>query len=434
METLIRKALIEHQQHYGPLRIGMIGAGYMGRPTVYQIARYVPEMTVAAIASRKTADAIAAYQQAGISPVVEVDSLASLQQALAANKPAVCAEGLLLCQADGIDVVLDMTGNAEFAAQAALTAFQHGKHFITYTSELVATAGSILDLKAQQAGVMFSMADGDQPGVTMNLWHFVRSIGVTPLVCGNIKGLQDPYRTPTTQAGFAKQWGQKAHMVTSFADGTKMSFEMSVIANATGMRAPKRGLNGFDLPVGFPVEDLTGHYRYEELAGSDGIVDYVVGASPAPGVYIIGATQDPVHQQFLRLYKLGDGPLYCFYHPYHLCHMEVPYSIARAVLLNDPVLTTSGPSRVVVVAIAKRDLQAGETLDGIGHYMTYGECENTVTVDAEGLLPIIFSQGARLLQDVAKDQPVRLADVSPPAGGVLYDLYQQQRQHFPPAA
>ncbi|NSW50937.1 MAG: NAD(P)-dependent oxidoreductase [Anaerolineae bacterium] len=428
---IIRRALRQYADANGPLRIGMIGAGFMGRPVAQQITRYVAGMEIAAIASRKIEDAVHAYRNAGVEETVRVDSVAALALALQHRQPAVMEDGLLLCQAEGIDVVLDMTGNAPFAARAALSAFAHGKHFITYTAELVSVAGSILDHKAREAGVAFSMADGDQPGVIMNLWHFVNSIGIQPLVCGNIKGLQDPYRNPTTQEGFARQWNQKPHMVTSFADGTKVSFEMSVIANATGMRAPKRGLNGFDLAPGFPVEDLTRYYDYEALKDTEGIVDYVVGASPAPGIYIIGGTDDPVQRQYLRLYKLGEGPLYTFYRPYHLCHFEVGYSIARAVLLHDPVLTTTGPARVEVVAIAKRDLKAGEVLDGIGYYMTYGECENASVVQREGLLPILFAAGCRLKHDLRRDTAIRLADVEQPAGDILRALYEEQMAMFP---
>jgi predicted homoserine dehydrogenase-like protein len=219
-------------------------------------------------------------------------------------------------------------------------------------------------------------------------------------------------------------------MVTSFADGTKVSYEMAVVANATGTRVPKRGMNGFDLPVGKPVEELTELYDYDRLKDTAGIVDYVVGASPAPGIYIIGATEDPGQQQYLRLYKLGDGPLYCFYTPYHLCHFEVPLSIARAVLFNDVTIMPDRKPTVHVIAVAKRHLKAGEVLDGIGYYMTYGECENADVVEIQGLLPMIFAKGCRLQNDIPQDAAIKLSDVTSPESTVLWNLYQEQKEFY----
>ncbi len=427
---LAMTALKAYFKEHGPIRVGLIGAGYMGRPVTYQIVHFMPEIKIVAIASRKVTDAQRAYQEAGVENAVVTDSLQALETALAENTPAVLADGLLLCQAEGVDVVLDMTGNAFFAAQAALACFDHHKHFVTYTAELAGTVGSLLSEKAKTAGVTFTMADGDQPGVTMNLFHFVNSLGIKPLVCGNIKGLQDPYRNPTTQEGFARQWGQKPHMVTSFADGTKVSFEMAVIGNATGMRVPQRGMNGFELEHGKPVEELVELYDYDALKDTDGIVDYVVGASPAPGIYILAGTEDPIQRKYLRLYKLGEGPLYCFYTPYHLCHFEVHNSIARAVVFNDVTIMPDRKPTVEVITVAKRDLKAGETLDGIGYYMTYGECENTEIVDSEGLLPMIFAEGSRLRNDIPKDTAIQLSDVALPGETLLWRLYQEQKEFY----
>lgn len=427
---LVVTALKKYYAENGPIRVGMVGAGFMGRPVTYQITNFVPEIVLVGIASHQVSDAELAYKEAGVLDVSVVDTLPFLEAAIEAGIPAVMADGLLLCQAEGVDVVLDMTGNALFAAQAALESFAYGKHFVTYTAELAGTVGPILTEKAEAAGVTFTMADGDQPGVIMNLFHFVKSLGIKPLVCGNIKGLQDAYRNPTTQEGFAKKWGQKAHMVTSFADGTKVSFEMAVVANATGMIVSKRGMNGFELERGKPVEELTEFYDYEVLKNTDGIVDYVVGASPAPGIYILAGTDDPVQKKYLQLYKLGEGPLYCFYTPYHLCHFEVHHSIARAMLLNDVTIMPDRKPLVEVVTIAKRDLKAGEVLDGIGYYMTYGECENADIVDAEGLLPMIFAEGCRLKHDVPKDGAVKYSDVELSEPTILWDLYQEQKEFY----
>src|SRR5690606_3380956 len=159
--------------------------------------------------------------------------------------------------------------------------------------------------------VIYSFMDGDQPAVQMNLFRFVKGIGVTPVLCGNIKGLHDPYRNPTTQEAFARRWGQKPHMVASFADGTKISFEQAIVANATGMSVGRRGMFGPTVPTGTPIKETVNLYP-AELLRQPGIVDYVVGAEPAPGVYVIGTHDHPQQRHYLNLYKLGEGPFYVF--------------------------------------------------------------------------------------------------------------------------
>jgi predicted homoserine dehydrogenase-like protein len=297
-------------------------------------------------------------------------------------------------------------------------------------AELDGTVGPILKVYADRAGVILTAADGDQPGVQMNLYRFVKSIGLTPLLCGNIKGLQDPYRTPATQQGFAERWGQNVNMVTSFADGTKISFEQAIVANGTGMRVARRGMYGYD-HAGH-VDELTKRYDVDELRGLGGIVDYVVGSKPAPGVFVFGAHDDPKQRHYLNLYKLGEGPLYSFYTPYHLCHFEVPLSVARAVLFNDPVLQPLGGPLVDVVATAKRDLRAGETIDALGGYMTYGQCENADVVQRDALLPMGIAAGCELVRAVAKDEVLTYADVGLPPNRLSDRLRAEQEAHFAP--
>jgi predicted homoserine dehydrogenase-like protein len=186
----------------------------------------------------------------------------------------------------------------------------------------------------------------------MNLYRFVKSLGLTPLLCGNIKGLQDRYRNPTTQAGFAKQWGQTPHMVTSFADGTKISFEQAIVANATGMKVAQRGMLGYNYTG--HIDEMVGMYDIDQLRKLGGIVDYVVSAKPSPGVFIFAAANDNKQKHYLNYGKLGAGPLYSFYTPYHLTIFEVPLSIARAILFKDVVISPLGGPMVDVVATAKR--------------------------------------------------------------------------------
>jgi predicted homoserine dehydrogenase-like protein len=250
------------------------------------------------------------------------------------------------------------------------------------------------------------------------------------VLCGNIKGLHDPYRNPTTQEDFARRWGQNPQMVTSFADGTKISFEQAIVANAVGMRVARRGMHGYEVEGGTPIEEAAGRFSDDELLGGPGIVDYVVGAVPSPGVFVLGTHEDPTQRHYLELYKLGKGPLYCFYTPYHLCHFEVPTTVARAVLFGDATIAPEDGPRVDVAAAAKTALSVGTTLDGLGGYTTYGLAENADVFATERLLPIGLAEGCRLLRDVSRDDVLSYDDVELPPGRLADRLRAEQDERF----
>jgi predicted homoserine dehydrogenase-like protein len=421
---ILDKALEKRAAEGRPIRVGMIGAGAMGRGCANQIVNAVQGMDLVAIANRTVSVARRAYDEAGREGAVEADTLTGLEDLIRTGIPAITSDFELLCQSGQIDAILELTGSVEFGARACLAAIAGGKHFITMNAELDGTLGPLMRRRAEAAGVIYSVSDGDQPGVQMNLWRHVRAMGLTPLVCGNVKGLHDPYRTPETQKGFAEKWGQDPAMVTSFADGTKISFEQAIVANATGMCVARRGMGGRDFRG--HVDELTTHYDIDELKDLGGVVDYVVGAQPGPGVFVLASHDDPRQKHLLNLYKLGEGPLYSFYTPYHLCHFEVPFSIARAVDFGDTVLAAPDGIRVDVVATAKTDLKAGQTLDGFGGFLTYGLCENAPVVRREGLLPIGLAEGCTLTRDVAKDSVLGFDDVRVPQGRLIDALRAEQ--------
>jgi predicted homoserine dehydrogenase-like protein len=182
-------------------------------------------------------------------------------------------------------------------------------------------------------------------------------------------------------------------------------------------------------PEAKDVHDALELFDADELVERP-IVDYLVGAEPAPGVFVLGHHDHPVQRAYLDLYKLGAGPLYVFYRPYHLCHFEVPATLARAVLFGDATVAPLDGPRVDVVAAAKRELHAGETLDGIGFFMTYGLAENAEVVAAEKLLPMGLAEGCRLARDVAKDAVLTYADVQVPAGRLCDRLRSEQAARF----
>jgi predicted homoserine dehydrogenase-like protein len=429
--VIVDNALKRRQEENNPVRVAMIGAGFMGRGIANQICNSVPGMELVAITNRTIDQAKRAYSEAGVESIEYTTQKNVLENNIREGKYTITDNASIVCEAEGIDAIIEVTGAIEFSSHLILKAFENKKHVILMNAEVDGTIGPILKVYADKAGVIVTNADGDQPGVEMNLYRFVKSLGVKPVLCGNIKGLHDPYRNPTTQQGFAKQWGQNPSMVTSFADGTKISFEQAIVANGTGMKVAKRGMYGPTVPSGTPLKDVFQDlYPLESLLEGEGIVDYVVGADPGPGVFVLGTHDDPKQQHFLNLYKLGTGPLYLFYTPYHLCHFEVPLTVARAVLFNDAALTPIGKPMVSVVAAAKIDLKKGETIDGLGCYMTYGLCENYETSLEQNLLPIGLAEGCVLKRDIAKDAVITFDDVELPAGRLCDELWREQVSHF----
>ena len=425
---IIDKALQAREDAGNPIRVGMIGAGFMGRGLAIQIAESTPGMRLVAISNRTVSRAGETYRDAGIDNAEMVTSVSSLEDAIHNNRPAITDDAMLLAEAGNIDCLVEVTGAIEFGAHVVMRAIEHHKHMVLMNAELDGTVGPLLKAYADRAGIVLTGCDGDQPGVEMNLYRYVKDIGLEPLLCGNIKGLQDEYRNPTTQEGFAKKWGQTPTMVTSFADGTKISYEQALVANATGMKVAQRGMLGYDHDG--HIDELTTRYDVEMLRAHGGIVEYVVGAKPAPGVFVLGTHDNPKQWHYLNYYKMGPGPLYSFYTPYHLCHFEVPTSVARAVLFNDAVIQPMGAPMVEVVATAKKDLKAGEEIDCIGGYTMYGQCENSDIVAQERLLPVGIAEGCRLKRDVLKDATLTYDDIELPEGRLIDTLYAEQQRHF----
>ena len=424
---IIDNALKAREAAGNPIRVGMIGAGFMGRALLNQIVNTTPGERMVAVYNRHLDKAVEAYRYGGLEPEI-ARTQGELEDAIAKGTPVVTDDWTLLTRSSQIDALIDVTGAVEFGAHMVMDAFANGKHVVLMNAELDGTIGPILQVYAKKAGVVLTCCDGDQPGVEINLFRYVSGLGLIPRVMGNIKGLQDPYRNPTTQQGFAEKWGQNPVMVTSFADGSKVSFEQTIVANACGLKVPKRGMFGRDHHG--HVDELTKMYDLDMLREVGGIVDYVVGASPNPGIYCLAEHPDPKHRHYLNLYKLGEGPLYSFYTPWHLCHFEVPNTVARVVLFGDAAGIPLGGPMVEVCAVAKKDLKAGEMLDDYGMYMTYGEAVNTDEMRRERYLPEGLADGCRLQRDVPKDQVLRYDDVELPEGRLADKLRDEQNEHF----
>lgn len=419
------RALAERQQNNNPIHVAVVGAGYSGRNIAYQIIKSFPGIRVVAISNRTLDAARNAYSAAGVNDVRVVETSHALEQAVRQQSFAITSDPAVLCGCDEIEVIVDATGTVEFGAGVVLRAIENGKHAILMNVELDATLGPILKAKADRAGVMYSNSDGDEPGVAMNMIRFVRSIGLKPVVAGNLKGLYDPYRTPDTQRKFADAHNQKATTMTSFADGTKLSMELTVLANATGFGVAKRGMHG---PALAHVNDSS-KFFIDKLRNG-GMVDFLVGASPSNGAFVLGYSEDLVKAAYLKYLKMGDGPLYTFYTPFHLPQLEIPLTVARAVLFKDATVAPIGAPVCDAVAIAKRDLKSGEVLDGIGGFTCYTLIDNYPESRRARTLPIGVSEGCKLKMDIPKDAPITYDAVELPVGRVCDRLRQEQEECF----
>ncbi len=422
---LVDKALAERAASGKPVNVGIVGAGYSGRNVAYQIINSFPGLRLVAIANRTLAAAHDAFVKAGVEDVRSVETTDALEQAIQQGAAAVTDDADIVCRAAGIDVIVEATGTIEFGAGVVLKAVENGKHIILLNVELDATLGPILKTYADRAGVVYSNSDGDEPGVAMNMIRFVRTIGLKPVLAGNLKGLYDRYRTPETQRGFAEKNNQKATTMTSFADGTKLSMELTVLGNATGFRVGKRGMYG---PALGHVNDSAAFYADKVLDG--GMVDFLVGAAPSNGAFVLGYTTDAVKAAYLKYLKMGDGPFYVFYTPFHLPQLEIPLTVARAALFRDATVAPLGAPTCDSISIAKRDLKAGETLDGLGGFTCYALVENYDRSVQENALPIGVSEGCKLKRDVAKDQSITYDDVVLPEGRLCDRLRQEQAERF----
>lgn len=422
---IVDTALAKREAGGNPVQVALIGAGYMGQGIVLQIEKYVEGMRVAGIANRTLSKARKAFKNAGFDPLT-AGNVSDVEDAIIKAKPVVTEDPFLLCQAEGIDVIIEATGDVEFSARVAMAAIENRKHLVLMNAELDATVGPILKVYADRAGVIITNADGDQPGVMMNLYRFVKSIGYQPVLNGNIKGLQDYYRTPETQKGFAEQHHISPKMATSFADGTKISMENAVVANATGFKVGRRGMYG---PRCNHVREAVDFFPKDKMIAT-GLVDFILGAEPGPGVFVIGYNEDPVRQDYMKYFKMGDGPFYVFYVPYHLPHLEVHLTAARAVLFNDAAVAPLAGPVCEVITIAKKNLKAGEILDGIGGFTCYGLIENAEVQRKQMLLPMGLSEGCLLKNDIGKDRVVTWDDVDVPKDLISLKLRKEQDLFF----
>ncbi len=423
----IDTALMERETQGRPVRVGMIGAGATGRAIALQLAGSVRGIRLAGLANRTIAHGERAYREAGVSDWRRVDSARAAEAAIGDGVPVLTDDPSVLTGCKDIDIIVEVTGSLEAAAGVVLEAFHRRKNVVLVNAELDSLIGPILKTKADEAGVVLTHTDGDEPGVAMTLLRYLRLNGLRPVAAGNIKGMVDHYRNPDTQKAFAEKNDQDVRKVTSFADSTKLSMETTVLANATGFQVGRRGMHG---PSCKDVREMAGLLPPEQMLAT-GLVDYALGAAPYTGAFVIVHEDAPLKQTQLAYYKLGDGPFYVFYTPFHLPHIQIASTIGRVAVLRDATVAPLGGPVCEVLTVAKRDLRAGETLDGVGGFCAYGLIDNTGSARAIDALPIGLSEGCVLTRDVAKDSVISLGDVIAPCGRLTEALWREQCQRWP---
>jgi predicted homoserine dehydrogenase-like protein len=311
--------------------------------------------------------------------------------------------------ASKVDVMIDASSAIADSRTACLHFIDRGRHVFMMNAESDLEFGPEFLRLAEARGAIYSSIDGDQHGVIKGLTDEVSGWGFKLVMLGNIKGFLDRYATPISIAPEARKRDLDPRMCCAFTDGSKLSIEMALLANAFGAVCLQPGMRG---PRIGHVEQVLSHFALDQLwDGTTPIVDYILGAQPDGGVFVVGYSDDSYHRKMMRYYKRGDGPFYVFYRPYHLCHVESLATIERSLLHKEGLLQPVRGRRAGVICYAKRDLAAGTVLDGLGGADCYGQIENE-PVKVAGV-PICLADGSALGRAVRRDERIALADVLP---------------------
>ncbi len=415
-----------------PIRVAVVGTGFFGSGLVRRL-EVIHGLQPSVVANRTLERAVAALAAAGVrrdEMVVTADAAAAAG-AVRAGKYVATSRLELPSEIEDVDVVMECTGDVLVGAGVALGAIRAGKHIIAANPECQATVGSALRREADRAQVVYSDVDGDEPGILKRLVSFAEGLGFDVRLAGNCKGVLKPWATPETQQGFARASGLQPWMATAAADGTKLHFEMTCVANATGFGLPRgdRDMSGTTVTPTTIVRDL-------EVAGvleGRPVVDFVFGMPG--GVFCIVHCDEAAARAELNYLKMGDGPFYMLQRPHVLIHYEAPLSAAEAVLYQHPTITPlPGPPIAQTIAYTKRDLPVGHRLDGIGGFDVRGIITTAEAARRDRLLPIGLAMYARLTRGVREGEPVALDGVEWVEENLVIQLRDAQEGHASPAA
>jgi predicted homoserine dehydrogenase-like protein len=424
---MLRDELEQRAAAGAPIRVAASGAGWMGSGFAAQMA-HVPGMELSVLIDPDLEAARAAFQATGLDAdeVVEAAHIGVAADAIAAGKRVVTGDVALAAQLAAIDVMTDVTPSPASGALTAETAIRHGKDVVLINIEADVTVGRVLKKMAAEAGVLYSVSSGDEPGCLMELYEFVTALGFEPIVIGKGKNNPlNPAATPDTVAEAARRAGKDAYQTASYVDGTKTMFEMTCAANATGCVPMQRGMIGPEATQ----ETVTSIFSLQEdggLAPFPGVVDFVQGKSMAGGVFITVRVEDDRIADDLKYLKVGDGRYSTFFRPYHLWFIEAPISIAQAVLHRKRTLVPLDHPVAEVMTVAKRDLSAGEQLDQFGGYTFRGLMDGATAAAEANALPVGLAPGATMTRPLAAGAIITWDDVRLDEASPVVRLRRQQ--------
>lgn len=419
----IEGKLAQRHKEGNPIRVALIGAGQMGTEIVATVGQ-MQGMQIDVVVDLDEPRARAGYTHSGTkTPIVDTRDLESARAALDGGKRVATTDYHLATRLPGIDAVIDATGSTEMGALVCLDCFEHGKHVVMMNVECDVTIGPVLRRRAEQAGVVYTLAAGDEPAAIIELYRFAHALGFQIVAAG--KGKNNPldiYATPRDLEAKARARQMSAAMLCEFVDGSKTAVEMAAVSNATGLVPDIRGMHGAQATPA-TLKDVFCPRQDGGVLDRRGAVDFAIGVHP--GVFLIFATENRRLKEALIQRDMGDGPYYQLFRPYHLCSIEVPLTVAQAVLYGE---SSGHPGPRLVsecLAVAKRDLKAGETLDGIGGTCYRGSVDTAATAVREDLLPLGLAKGCVLRRAVRRDRPVGRDDVELPPESALLQLRRE---------
>lgn len=420
-------ALVAREQKGEAIRVAIVGAGQMGEGLISQM-ELMNGMHAYAVADVRPGRAAEVLATANVDSkqVVTTDDPVVAARAIADGKRIATTSASMLSQIDGIDIVVEATGVPEVGAQVAFDAILNRKHVLQMNVETDATVGYMLRRMANSAGVVYTLTAGDEPGATMELFDFAKSLGFTVVAAG--KGKNNPLdRTanPDTVAEKAKQQMMNPKMLASFVDGTKTMVEMTSFGNAVGFVPDVPGMHG---PSATPktIQDVFAPKSHGGVLENTGVVDY--GNGIAPGVFVVFTTDHPKIARDLQYLSMGNGPYWALYRPYHLTSLETPISIARAVMYGQTTIATDIPPVCETVAYAKRDLKPGDTIDALGGFTVYGMIHKTSEAAPGNMVPLGLAPGATVTRAIRTGEPVTYDAVELPEGTTIGYLRKLQEQ------
>ncbi len=414
-----------------PIRVGANALGWMGSGFVAAMA-HVPGMQISVLANQEVDEAIGALQATGLErgQIVVAERPGAATDSLRAGKRVVTSDPTLPARVDDIDIVTDVTWLPALGAEVANASIEHGKDVVLINIEADVTVGHILAQRARQAGVLYSVSSGDEPGCLMELYDFVTSLGYEVVTIGKGKNNPlNPAATPETVADAAEKADKDPFQVASYVDGTKTMFEMTCAANATGCRPMRRGMIGPEATL----ETVSEVFALEADGGLSrfvGNVDFVQGSAMAGGVFVTVRIADPRLRDDLTYLKVGRGQYFTFFRPFHLWFLEAPISLARAHLRGEPWLVPLEKPVADVLAVAKRDLRAGDVLDAFGGHTTYGLIDLAETARQQHTLPMGLTPGAKMVRSVKAGEVITWDDVQLDEASTVVRLRRQQDELF----